>query len=213
MIFQPDRYLLKKQVYKYAHYIRGIVLDAGSGNGNRYRSFFKFERYITLDINSSSRPDIIGSVENLPLGNASIDSIVCTQVLEHVKDPQQAIKEFYRVLRTGGYCLLTVPQWNELHEEPNDYFRFTKFGLEELFKEAGFKIISIEKRGGFWALNGQMQARYIIDLFNLNKNKFLKKIFTPFLWLNGKFYIWFDKLDKSQANAKHAIGWLVIARK
>lgn len=114
-MFQPDRYLLKQQIEKNAPYIRGIVLDAGSGEIRRYKSFFKFEKYITLDINSAVRPDIVGSVENIPLENKSVDSIVSTQVLEHIKDPQKAINEFYRILKPGGCCLITVPQSSELH--------------------------------------------------------------------------------------------------
>lgn len=211
--FQPDRYLLKKQIQKHSHYMKGIVLDAGSGEGDRYKEFFNFDKYIRLDINKDNVPDIIGSVLNIPLESNSVDSIISTQVLEHVKNPQKAVSEFYRVLRTGGHCLVTVPQLNELHEEPNDYFRFTKYGLEEIFRNAGFKIIVIDQRGGFWSANMQMQIRYIIDLFRLNKIRILRWIFQPFILLNGIFAILLDFFDRSRANRKHAIGWLIIAKK
>ncbi|MDP3799930.1 MAG: methyltransferase domain-containing protein [bacterium] len=213
MIFQPDRYLLKKQVKKHAHYIKGIVLDAGSGDGERYKSLFKFDKYITLDINSLHGAEIVGSVEDIPADSESFDSIVSTQVLEHVKNPQKAVEEFYRVLKPGGYCLVTVPQLNELHEEPHDYFRFTKYGLEEIFSNAGFKIILIERRGGFWSANMQMRIRYIIDLFRLKKIKILRWIFQPFILLNGTMAILIDFIDRSRASSKHAIGWLIIAKK
>jgi len=212
-MFQPDRYLLKQQIEKNAPYIRGIVLDAGSGEIRRYKSFFKFEKYITLDINSAVRPDIVGSVENIPLENKSVDSIVSTQVLEHIKDPQKAINEFYRILKPGGCCLITAPQSSELHEEPRDYFRFTRFGLEELIKKSGFKILLIEKRGGFWSSMVQEKIRYFIDLFNLNKWLLLQKFFSIFFWLGGNLAICLDSLDKSRANSKHALGWLIIAQK
>lgn len=212
-IFQPDRYLLKKQIQKHSHYVKGIVLDAGSGDGERYKSFFKFDKYIKLDINTNSGADIIGSIENIPLGDGSVDSVISTQVLEHVKNPQKAVYEFYRVLKSGGYCLVTVPQLNELHEEPNDYFRFTKYGLEEIFRNAGFKIILINQRGGFWSTNMQIQIRYAIDLFRLNKISILRWIFQPFILINGILAILFDFFDRSRANRKHAIGWLIIAKK
>ena len=213
MIFQPDRYLLKKQVKKYAHYIKGIVLDAGSGDGERYKNFFNFDKYIKLDINPDSSADIMGSIEIIPLEGNSVDSIVSTQVLEHVKNPQKAIHEFYRVLKPGGYCMVTAPQLNELHEEPHDYFRFTKFGLEEIFSRAGFKIIVIDQRGGFWSANMQMQIRYVIDLFRLNKIRLLRWIFQPFILINGILAILLDFIDKGRANHKHALGWLIIAQK
>lgn len=213
MLFQPDRYLLKKQIKKYAHYINGVVLDAGSGDGERYKNLFNFDKYIKLDINPSSNADVVGSVENIPLENNNADSIISTQVLEHVKNPQKAVSEFYRVLKSGGHCLVTVPQFNELHEEPNDYFRFTKYGLEEIFSNAGFKIILIDQRGGFWSVNMQIQIRYAIDLFRLNKIRILRWFFQPFILLNGVMAIFFDFFDRSCANRKHAIGWLIIAQK
>ncbi len=213
MIFQPDRYLLKQQIKKYAHYIKGVVLDAGSGEIRRYKSFFKFEKYLTLDIRPESGADIVDSIENIPLENNRVDSIISTQVLEHVKNPTKAVNEFYRVLKPGGHCLITVPQLNELHEEPHDYFRFTKFVLEEIFKNSGFKIILIERRGGFWTANCQMKIRYAIDLFNLNRRTWLAKIFNLFFLICGQLSILIDGLDKSRANQKHALGWLIIAKK
>ena len=211
--FQPDRYLLKEQIKKYAHYIKGAVLDAGCGDGERYKSFFKFDRYVTFDINSSHGAEIVGSVEDIPVESESFSSVLSTQVLEHVKNPQKAAEEFYRILKPGGYCLITVPQLNELHEEPHDYFRFTKYGLEEIFGKAGFKVILIEQRGGFWSANMQMRIRYIIDLLQINKIRLLRWIFQPFIFINGVTAILFDFIDRSRANRKHAIGWLVIAQK
>ena len=184
MIFQPDRYLLKKQIKKYSHYINGVVLDAGSGGSERYRYLFNCDKYVTLDINPVYGADIVGSVENILAESESFDSVISMQVLEHVKDPQGVIKEFYRVLKSVGYCLATVPQLNELHEEPNDFFRFTKYSLEELFKKSGFKIILIDQRGGFWSANMQMQIRYVIDLLQLKKIRPLRWIFQPFILLN-----------------------------
>ncbi len=213
MLFQPERYLLKKQIKANTSYIKGVVLDAGSGDGERYKKLFKFDKYITLDINSAYGADIIGSVEDVPLGDNSVDSVVSTQVLEHVKNPPKAVREFYRVLKPGGYCLVTVPQLNELHDEPHDYWRFTKFGLEEIFSSAGFKVILIDQRGGFWSATMQMQIRYAIDLFRLQKIRLLRWIFQPFIWLNGIVAVWFDYFDRSRANHKHAIGWLIIAQK
>ncbi len=213
MIFQPDRYLLKQQIKKHAHYLRGVILDAGSGDGERYKNFFKFDKYIKLDINPDNKTDILGSVENIPLENDSVDSVISTQVLEHVKNPVKAVSEFYRVLRPGGHCLVTAPQLSELHEEPRDYFRFTKFALEEIFENSGFKTILIERRGGFWTANFQMHIRYAIDLFNLNHHVWLAKIFNPVFLICGWLSILIDRLDKSRANQKHTLGWLIIAQK
>ena len=82
MIFQPDRYLLKKQIKKYSHYINGVVLDAGSGGSERYRYLFNCDKYVTLDINPVYGADIVGSVENILAESESFDSVISMQVLE-----------------------------------------------------------------------------------------------------------------------------------
>ena len=83
MIFQPDRYLLKKQVKELSHFIKGHVLDIGSGpNGGRYKNFFSGNDYITLDINPDYSPDIVGSALKIPAANDRFDGVVCFQVLD-----------------------------------------------------------------------------------------------------------------------------------
>src|SRR3989344_1328182 len=106
MIFQPDRYLLKKQIKELSHFIKGRILDIGSGpNGGRYRNFFLGKNYVTLDINPDYNPDIVGSAEKIPAPDNSFDGIVCFQVLDDLKNPIEAVKEMRRVLKPGGYCL------------------------------------------------------------------------------------------------------------
>lgn len=108
-IFQPDRVLLAQQVKKYSHYINGRVLDVGAGDFSRYISFFNHKEYIKMDIKKSENIDVVGRVEDLPFENDSFDSVVCTQVFEHVANPFKAASEIYRVLKKGGHCLITVP--------------------------------------------------------------------------------------------------------
>lgn len=213
VIFQPERVLLIKQIQKYSSYVKGVVLDAGSGKSNRYNDLFtNISRYITLDIDSDNNPEIVASVEEIPLNDESVDTVISTQVLEHLKNPKLAIKEFYRVLKHGGYALVTVPQYGELHEEPNDYFRFTNFGIKYLFENAGFEFVSIDQRGGFFSVIAQMKIRYLIDRFGLYDRKFVI-LLLPMFKLYGKFMIFLDKRDNSPANKKHALGWCLLVQK
>lgn len=192
--------------------MKGVVLDVGSGKIKRYASFFEYDKYIALDINKENKPDIIASADNIPLDNNSIDSIICTQVLGDVKDFSKVIREFYRVLKPGGSILLTESLLNELHDEPDDFWRFTKFSLGYLFKKNEFKIIEISQRGGFFASQAQLKIRYLIDKFNLYNRKW-SWILRPFIRFYGKFMLFLDKIDKSKANRKHALGWYVLAKK
>lgn len=212
-IFQPDRFLLFQQIKKYSFYIKGKVLDVGAGDFSRYRGLFTCEEYIKLDIKKSENIDVVGRVEDLPFKNDSFDSVVCTQVFEHVDNPFKAASEIYRVLKKGGHCLITVPQTNELHEEPYDYFRYTKFGLTKMFTKQGFEILKCEQRGGFFSLCSQFIIRYLIDRFRLYQKKILGRFLNIFLKIFGRFMIFLDKLDKSRANRKHTIGWCLVLRK
>jgi SAM-dependent methyltransferase len=94
--------------------------------------------YKILDVVPDYHPDIVGDIHDLPLPDNSEDAIICVAVLEHVKDPFQASREIYRVLKPGGYALVYVPFLYYYHAEPGyygDYSRFSKDALELLFKD------------------------------------------------------------------------------
>ncbi len=211
-IYQPDRILLDKQIEKYHYYIKGRVLDIGAGSFSRYADFFNFREYIKMDIESGDNIDVVGRAENIPFKDQNFDSVVCTQVFEHLTKPLKAASEIYRVLKKGGHCLFTVPQTNELHAEPHDYFRYTKFGLIEIFSKTGFKILECDQRGGFFTMQAQLIIRYFIDRFNLYQRRW-SRIFNPPFKLFSKFMMFLDRIDKSKANRKHTIGWCLVVRK
>jgi SAM-dependent methyltransferase len=76
------------------------------------------------------------------------DSVVCHQVLEHVKDPMAVARELARVLKPGGLAIVSVPHLSRRHELPHDYFRFTPEGLSWLLQNAGFSRVQIVPYGG-----------------------------------------------------------------
>ncbi|MAG07426.1 hypothetical protein CMI46_01260 [Candidatus Pacearchaeota archaeon] len=134
-------------IKKYAHKINGTVLDIGAGK-SPYRKFFKnTTKHIKLDNHDYPGIDIIADItKKIPLKSESIDSVVCIQVLEHINKPEKPIKEIHRILKKGGCCLLTTHMAAPLHGEPYDYYRFTKYGLKDLFKD--FKHVEITPNGG-----------------------------------------------------------------
>jgi SAM-dependent methyltransferase len=76
------------------------------------------------------------------------DTVVCHQVLEHVRHPSQAVYHMSRVLKPGGTLIVSVPHLSRRHELPNDYYRFTQEGLTVLLSEAGLEINQITADGG-----------------------------------------------------------------
>lgn len=214
IIAQPDRIILQRQIATYAPRLKGALLDVGAGRSRRYQKICtQVTKYTTMDIDAKGEPDVVASIEAMPFPDAHFDSVLCTQVLEHVPHPHIAMKEISRVLKPGGYCLLTVPQWNELHEVPHDYFRYTNYGLQTLFSDNGFDVEVMDQRGKYHSLRAQLRIRYWIDRFHPYENKAAMIILCPLSLLLAKWAMWRDSRTKQPAAALHAIGWCVLAKK
>jgi SAM-dependent methyltransferase len=136
---------------------KGIFLDAGCGT-QPFRSVVEaqVERYVAYDIEArSGTVDLIGDIEDMRgVADASVDVTLCSEVLEHVPHPHMALRELARTLRPGGVLVLTVPFLARLHEEPHDYFRYTRHGLRRLLADAGFQLDEIVETGSLFSFVG-----------------------------------------------------------
>ena len=175
------------------------VLDAGAGSCP-YKKYFSHAQYESTDFedifdkSSKNKHNFICSLDKIPRPNNSYNIIINTQVLEHVEYPQKVINEFYRILKPGGKLFLTAPQGWGIHGKPYHFFNFTQYGLESLFKNAGFKIVFIKPRGGiFWYLGKRIKIlpSYIFFqyLFKKNTNAAGHRFFLVFILL--PFYLFF----------------------
>ena len=123
-----------------AHATAGRTLDIGAQNGP-YATHFPHR--IGLDIRPGAGVAIIGDAQALGIGDATFDTVLCTEVLEHLPEPQKAVDEMYRVLRPGGELLLTTRFLFPIHDAPHDYFRYTKYGLRHLLRR--FDIVELNE--------------------------------------------------------------------
>ena len=212
-IYQVDRRLLQTQVRLASSHLRGRVLNVGSGTAERYSPPVEVTEYVRMDISGGPNVDVVGRAEDIPFPDASFDSVLSTKVFEHVENPELAAAEVSRILKRGGKLLITVPQWNELHEEPHDYWRYTKFGLQALFERHGCKLIQMDQRGGYYSVRAQMRIRFAIDKWHLHSRPILGRAASRFFKVWGSFAIWRDQRDTSVANRKHAIGWCAVFEK
>lgn len=130
-------------------HMRGVTLDLGAGSA-KYREMIKqrASKYVTFDIAPGPNIDVVGDVHHLPFDDRSFDTVVCTQVMEHVKEPWLMVEEIARILTPGGRCILTAPFNVPYHADPFDYYRYTLEGGSHLFTRAGFEIIESLKYGG-----------------------------------------------------------------
>lgn len=106
------------------------------------------DTYDASDYGMSPRADLVRyDGRRLPFDDASFDHVLCVEVLEHVSEPLPFLIELRRVLKPSGTLVLTVPWSARVHHVPNDYHRFTRFGLKTDLALAGFGDVSVEERG------------------------------------------------------------------
>lgn len=184
---------------------QGVLLDYGSG-GQPYRALFetKVSKYLAADVQPTPGCALDITLEPgkpVPLADASMDTVLSSQTLEHVPEPAAYLKECFRLLRSGGALILTAPmQWRH-HEMPHDYHRFTRFGIAHHVQAAGFQVESITPTGGVFALLGQILLSAIRD----------RGIIRPGLFrLVNRAALW---LDRRYPDANDTINWMCLARK
>jgi SAM-dependent methyltransferase len=195
----------------------GDVLDIGCGN-KPYTPFFDglISSYTGCDIVQSDKKlvDIICPATDIPLPDASKDTVFTTQVIEHVADHQKLLDEAFRILRPGGRIIVSGPMHWEHHEVPYDFFRFTRYGFEYILTKAGFTDIEIIPNGGKWANVGQLFHNSLRASFTGKSifRKLLKGFYFLFRvkWFLNLFFVWLDNVDKDYSAT---LNFVVVARK
>ena len=143
-------------------YGRGRVLDAGCGR-RPYAEFYS--DYTGLEFDraryADAPADVWGSGMELPFRDKAFATVFSSQVLEHVPEPWRMVAEMARVLEPGGHLILTAPHIWGLHEVPQDYFRFTCYGLEHLARRAGLQPIEVRAMAGYWVTAGVRFCYYL----------------------------------------------------
>ena len=136
-----------------------VIYDFGCGS-KPYKSFAKKNTYMGIDIDSKNvLADVHSDIHNVPVGDETADVVVSFCTLEHVEEPIKVMIEMHRILRKHGRLFVVVPLYWEEHEQPYDFYRFTRYGLEYLAKQSGFKEIDIREVNGGHALVGMNLAR------------------------------------------------------
>jgi SAM-dependent methyltransferase len=194
------------------NYASGFMLDIGCG-AKQYEALFGpyVRHHLGLDHLSSphehfGKIDVFGLGQALPFRANSFDTVLCTAVLEHLEEPLCALQEAYRVLGPGGYAIYTAPLFWHLHEEPRDFYRYTKYGLRYLFTEAGFEIMELQPLSGFIVTFAQELCYYL--------QRFHRR---PIGWLVAgmQLLIQWTAYQLNRWDRSHGFTWmyLVVARK
>jgi SAM-dependent methyltransferase len=150
--------------------LKGTLLDLGCGS-QPYRQYLKgVARYVGLDYPSTReclatpvRAEVLGDARTLPFADQSFDGVLCSQVLEHVDQPDAVVGEMSRILKSGGVGLISVPFFYNLHMEPHDYFRFSPYGIRELLERNGLAVRQLRGQGGIGTLLVQMFHNWLFS--------------------------------------------------
>jgi len=164
--FATIRFLLKKNLQSVIknNYMAGSLIDIGCGSmpyrhlfprhidyrGIDYNQFSKYDRF------SFNIPDFFFDLNyeydfRLPFSDNAFNIVVCFQVLEHHSNAEILVSECARICSHHGTLIFTTPFISGIHESPNDYVRYTKFGLRKLFEDQKLKVSYIKENGGLFS--------------------------------------------------------------
>lgn len=177
------------------------LLDAGAGE-SQFKKFCGHLKYLSQDFGQydgtgdkglqtgtwdTSKLDIVSDITSIPLPDQSIDALMCTEVLEHIPDPADAIKEFGRLIKPGGYLIITAPFASLTHFAPYHFASgLSRFFYEKYLPENGFEIEDIQFNGNFFEYIAQENRRikYVAKKYTGKRiNIFQKVIIHLNLWI------------------------------
>lgn len=194
----------------------GALLDVGCG-AKPFAPLFagRVTRYLGTDLSSSpylagARLDAYARAEALPFRAGSFDTVLGLSMLTYLPEPLRMLEEAHRVLRPGGTLILEFTQMVPLHDEPHDYFRFTRYGAQHLLEHAGFEPVEYLPIGGLWARVG-LTTIAALNRLNRGPTRVLTEIPVRILYV--LLQLLFEGLDRLFFDPREVLAHLVVARR
>jgi SAM-dependent methyltransferase len=181
-----ERFVAEELAQQHARRPLARFLDVGCGD-LRYRRYAEKPGWECVFSDFEARAEGVSirlDVHALPFKDESFDTILITEVLEHLANPGVALREIRRVLRYDGDVILTVPFIWGLHEIPFDFYRYTEFGLCHLLQDAGLDLIYIQRRGDFIGVCLALSTNFHANIVEYLRRKML---LLPLSWIIDGF--------------------------
>lgn len=186
------------------------LLDLGSGVKPFENLYTRYSSCsIGIDVSFSphdlSKIDVFATGTALPFRGSSFDIVLCSEVMEHIAEPKLLLQEIYRVLNPGGRLILTTPFLVPLHEEPHDFYRYTKYGLRYLLEDAGLHVVSImpfsETLGVLISFLVQIELKFWHAISKTTRHSMITSAWNPliflFVYLPQIMYLYFLSIGNS----------------
>ena len=139
---------------KYCGHLEYVSQDFGQYSGEGDGKGFQKEQWDT------SKVDIVSDIVNIPVEDASFDAIMCNEVLEHVPDPNGAMKEMDRILKPGGYLIITTPFNSLTHFAPYHFSTgFSRYYYEKHLGDLNYETLDLNLNGNYFEYLGQELRR------------------------------------------------------
>jgi SAM-dependent methyltransferase len=187
--------------------LHGSVLDIGGAKGAVYQALLKgTHTIIVANVDPKYGFDVRCDLEEpLPMENESFDAVLAVNILEHIFNYQNVLRESYRVLRSGGTFVLAVPFLLQLHPTPHDYWRFSGESLELLLQNTGFASIFVRTVG-----SGVFSATHQLH-HGLYRYGLIRKLAS---WWHGRLDAILGRLGAgAYGPERYPLGYVVTAKK
>ncbi|MBQ3797449.1 MAG: class I SAM-dependent methyltransferase [Butyrivibrio sp.] len=202
------------------------LLDAGAGEC-QYKKYFSHLNYVSQDFCeydgsgnnglqtgqwNTTHIDIVSDITSIPEEDSSFDAILCTEVFEHLENPEMAIKEFSRLLKRGGVLIATAPFCSLTHFAPYHFATgFNVFWYQRILSKYDFEITCCEANGNYYSYLAQelrripyVASRYSGQSISISEEINIRKVIALL-----------EKLDKSDTDSSESLcfGYHVVAQK
>ncbi|TWT92806.1 class I SAM-dependent methyltransferase [Stieleria varia] len=194
---------------------RGRLLDVGCGTVPLYALYRPHvAEVVCVDWQASPHNVQHLDVEHdlsqpLPFGEQEFDTVLLSDVLEHIPTPDALIKDIARILSPGGKLILNVPFYYCIHESPHDYYRYTEFALKRFVSGSGLQMVRLEAIGGIPEVVGDLAAK------TLSMTPVVGRIAASFVqWFVARFVrTGIGKRISQRTSPKYPLGYFLVAQK